>query len=188
MEDYSAYTDQRLIELLADEDRLAYTEIYNRYWPVLFAHAYKMLKNHDAARDIIQDIFTDLWMQASGLQIKHSIRAYLYAMVRFKVLDVIRRNLHYEKHLDSLATFAEKAEFNTDNTIIFNEFVKRIDDEVAQLPDRMREIFQKSRFEGLSNKEIAEDLNISHETVKKTITRALKILRSKLRSFILIWF
>jgi len=180
MIDYSRCTDTELTDALTAGDQFAYTEIYNRYWAILYQHAFTMLSDGDAARDVVQDIFTDLWMRASTIQITSSLKAYLYTMARFKVIDIIRRDVRQERHLQSWMRFSERSVEAPDEQVVFNEFMERLDAEVSRLPKRMQEIFKMSRFEGKTNKEIAEETGISHESVKKTIHRVLVKLKSKL--------
>jgi len=180
MIDYSRCTDTELTDALTAGDQFAYTEIYNRYWAILYQHAFTMLGDGDAARDVVQDIFTDLWIRASTVQITSSLKAYLYTMARFKVIDIIRRDVRQERHLQSWMNFSERLVEAPDERVVFNEFMERLDAEVNRLPKRMQEIFKMSRFEGKSNKEIAEETGISHESVKKTIHRVLVKLKSKL--------
>ncbi|MEO6524423.1 MAG: RNA polymerase sigma-70 factor [Mucilaginibacter sp.] len=180
---YSTLTDNELIVLLNEGDQLAYTEIYNRYWAVLYSHSRRMLRDDDEAMDIVQDVFTMLWKKASELNFTTSVQAYLYSSVRNQTLNYINRSKLKNNYLESLADFLEQGENVTDDQVIYREFVARIDKEISNLPPKMREIFEMSRNIGLSHKDIAEKLNITDHTVKKTINRALKLLRNQFPVF-----
>jgi len=173
-------TDQELVGLLKSGDHVAFTEIYNRYWVVLFQHARKMLQDEDAAVDIVQDVFTTIWIKNSELTITTSVKAYLYAAVRNRIISSIRHSKVHESYLDSLTSIIEKGEMVTDEQVRFREFSAQVEMEISKLPPRMREVFELSRNEGLSHKQIAEELNIADETVKKQIYKAMKALRLKL--------
>jgi RNA polymerase sigma-70 factor (family 1) len=181
MENYSEYTDIELYILLKQGDHTAFTEIYNRYWAVLFRHARRMLYDDDDAGDIIQDVFTNLYTNAAQNELT-SLRGYLYAAVRNRVLDKIRRNKLTETYLHSLGEYLEKGVTSTEDQVSYNELSALIDREIAQLPKKMREAFELSRKLNLSYKEIAIEMNTSDETVKKQISRALKRLRLKFNS------
>ena len=84
--------------------------------------------------------------------------------------------------------FIEKGSTETDDLIIYNEFVKQVEKEVENLPQKMRDIFQMSRNDGLSHKEIAEKLDITEHGVKKSINRALKLLKIKFNPLFLLFF
>lgn len=182
MKNYQSYSDIELGNLLTGGDELAYIEAYNRYWKGLFIHACKMLRDEEQAMDAVQDIFTNLWNKRNSIVINTSIKTYLYSSVRNHVLNSINKNKLKEKYIDSLAAFAEKGEMTTDDYVIFNDFSQKIDKEVENFSPRMRAIYVLSREAGLSNRDIAEELNITDHTVKKTINRALKVLRTQITS------
>jgi RNA polymerase sigma-70 factor (family 1) len=184
---YSTYPDSELISLLNTGDELAYTEIYNRYWAVLYSHARRMLRDDDEAMDIVQDIFTTLWRRASEINFNTSVKAYLYSSVRNQTLNYINRGKLKNSYLESLTEFIEKGSTETDDLIIYNEFVKRVEKEVENFPQKMRDIFQMSRNDGLSHKEIAEKLDITEHGVKKSINRALKLLKIKFNPLFLLF-
>lgn len=161
-------------------DEGAFAVIYERYWGVLYAHALKMLADADAAMDVVQDIFADLWAQAAALQVHTTLQGYLYTAVRNKALNAIKRSAHRERYIASIMDFAAEGNHTTDEQVNYNELVRRLEQGVADLPPQMRRIFELSRFEGQSHAEIADQLAISDKTVKKTIGRVLKILRGKL--------
>jgi RNA polymerase sigma-70 factor (family 1) len=180
----STPSDQELVDLLKSGNHAAFTELYNRYWAVLFHHARKMLQNEDAAVDIVQDIFTAIWIKNTELTITTSTKAYLYAAVRNRIVSSIRQNKVHESYLDSLTAVIEKGEIVTDEQIRYREFSAQVEIEISKLPPKMREVFELSRKEGLSNSQIARELNIANETVKKQIYKAMKTLRLKLDAFL----
>lgn len=185
---YSKHTDSDLVSLLNIGDELAYTEIYNRYWAMLYSHARRMLRDDDEAMDVVQDIFTTLWRKASEINFTTSLKSYLYSSVRNQTLNHINRGKLRNNYLDSLIDFIEKGSTETDDQVIFNEFVRQVEKEVNNLPPKMRDIFHLSRNEGLSHKEIAEKLDITDHAVKKSINRTLKLLRVKFSPLFLLFF
>lgn len=180
MTNYLQHNDQALITLLKEGDEFAFAELHGRYKAVLFVHAYRMLGNEDEAKDIVQEVFTALWARRNDAPVIASLPAYLYSAVRNKVLDCIARKKTEEKYIRSLAMFMEEGENITDREIREKELTRLIEREISLLPTRMREIFELSRYENLSYKEIAEELQISDKTVKKQVSNALIILRKKL--------
>jgi RNA polymerase sigma-70 factor (ECF subfamily) len=173
-------SDVDLIAQVKMGDEKAFTEIYNRYWPVLYLHAHHMLNNYDEARDVVQEVFTCFWNKAQDLELTASISAYLYRSTRNSVLNLIRKEKNRNHYLAEMGDFFEQGEFSTDATVNFNELKRLIDREVQLLPKKMREVFEMSRNESLSHAKIAEHLNISDLTVKKQINKAIHILRRKL--------
>lgn len=168
------------MDLVRQHDEQAFTEIYNRYKGVLFVHAYRMLENAEEAQDIIQDLFTVLWSRRSEIVLTGSLSSYLYAAVKNRILDQMARDKTRDRYIDSLAGFIEEGEYITDHQLRENELNRLIEKEVSLLPARMRQIFEMSRINNLSYKEIAKEMNISDKTVKKQISNALIILRKKI--------
>lgn len=177
---YQEYTDSQLATLLGGEDPLAFAEIYHRYKGVLFRHALRLLGNEEEAKDVVQELFTQLWARREQFVITSALSSYLYTATRNRILDIIAHKKIEEKYIQSLDGFLERGEYLTDQYLREKELRGIIEKEVAQLPPRMREVFQLSRRDHRTYKEIAEELNISDKTVKKQINSALSILRQKL--------
>jgi len=181
---YRKLSDDELTHLLKDGDHTAFTEIYNRYWPMLFRHARKMLNNGDEAADIIQDVFTTLWNNAGSLNIHANLSGYLYASVRHKVFTLMTRSKLKESHLTSLKQFIDQGAHTTEEWIYEKQLAETIEAEVNLLPEKMRKIFQMSREEHLSYQQIAEKLEVTDHTVRKQISNALKVLKAKINTFL----
>ena len=182
---YSDFPDADLAKLVSLNDHIAYTEIFERYWAVMLQHATKLLKDEDEAVDLVQDLFINLWVKRSSIEITTSVKSYLYTAVRNRIISKIRHTKVHEGYLDSLTQLIEKGDFVTDQQVRFKELASQIEKEVALLPPRQREVFELSRNEGLSHAQIAAALNISNETVKKQINKALKTLKVKLDAYLL---
>jgi RNA polymerase sigma-70 factor (family 1) len=180
MADYRSYTDHELADLLKSGDQAAYEEIYNRYERLLFVHAYKRLHNKEDARDIIQDLFIALWTRRGDFILTSSLRAYLFTSVRNRIFDLIARRQLQSDYVISLQEYINIGHYTADYRARHNQLLAIIEKEIAQLPPKMREVFELSRNEQLSHREIAGQLDISEQTVKKQVQNALKILKVKL--------
>jgi len=183
MSNYKSLTDNELFDLTQVGDKYAFEEIYERFNGLLYIYACKLVTDRDDARDIVQEIFVYLWSNPN-IKIKSQLSAYLYTAVRYKVFDWIDKNKSKSNYLSSLENFAEQGNCITDDYIREKEFASIIEKEVSLLPAKMRQIFEMSRRQHLSQKEIAEILHLSDKTVKKQMSNALKVLRLKLTSFI----
>jgi len=185
MQLYTSFSDNELFYLMQDGDRTAFEEIYKRFNGVLFIYACKMVQDKEDARDIVQEIFIYLWSNPD-IRINSQLSAYLYTAVRYKIFDWLDKNKSKSNYLSSLESFIDAGECMTDNYIREKEFAEIIEKEISLLPPKMREIFEMSRRQHLSQKEIAERLHISDKTVKKQMSNALKVLRLKLTSVLLV--
>lgn len=183
METYSTLTDRELTDRLSDQDIRAYEEIYKRYWRVMFEFARKLVQDNDQAKDIVQDTFIRLYNNIGSTDFgKVNIAPYLYKTVKNIVIDLSIRNKRNLNYLASLRDYVNAGQFITDEKIRANEVMMLIEKEISRLPPRMRAVFEMSRKEYLSRKQIAAATELSEETVKKQIANAVKLLRSKLGS------
>ena len=184
MDNYKTYSDVELLALCKAGDETGFSEIYDRYWAVLYRHAYKLLKEKPTAQDVVQEVFVMLWDKIPNLELQGSLSSYLYTTVRNKILNVIQKEKIHERYITSFGHFIERSETVTDHRIREQMLRERIEREVAHLPTKMRHVFELSRTQHLSYKEIAQELNLSDKTVKKQVSNAIKILRLKLSGFI----
>lgn len=181
MADYRSLSDQELIRLLQTSDHAAFNEIYHRYFQLLYIHAYKKLSNEEVAKDIIQEVFAALWFKReSAVNIK-DLAAYLFSSTRYKIFDYFAHEKVQEKHLESLQVFlAQKPIVSTDYQIREAQLKAYIDQQIQALPPKMRQIFEMSRKEQLTYKEIADQLSTTENNVSKQVNNALRVLRTKL--------
>lgn len=177
---YKNLSDAALLALFKEGDRLAYEEVYYRYWAILFRHGRKMLQNNEEAKDLVQEVFSVFWTDGPQLVLKTTLSAYLYAVLRYKIFDLIDRNKVKTNYLASLEAFITANDYSTDHLVRERQMEALIEKEVAALPEKMRMVFELSRKANMSYKDIAEQLNISDNTVKKQINNALKILRARI--------
>lgn len=172
--------DQELITLLKNDDRGAFAAIYKRYWTVMYMHALKMVRDEDDAGDIVQEVFTSLWIKRQSINLGANLAGFLFVSTKNKVLDLIARKQVKFDYLDSLAAFANTYDNQTLEHIEEKEIMEALGREIALLPPKMRQIFEMRIHQHYTYKEIADELNLSDKTVKKQISNAIKIIRPKL--------
>lgn len=189
MNDYKMISDRELVRLLKESDHAAYTEIYNRYFYLMYTHAFKKLRDEEQAKDVIHDLFANLWFKRElDLKIK-SLAGYLYSAVRNKIFDLFAHQQVEEKYIDSLKAYMETVKsVSTDYLIREKEFKAYIEKEIEKLPPKMKLIFELSRKEHLTHQEISERLCISRDNVSTQLTTALRRLRTKLGLIAYLYF
>ena len=170
-----------LLILLREGEQLAFAELFQRFHQPLYFHAKRMLRDGDEAKDIVQDVFATIWSKRDSLTIPASVDAYLYGAVRNRILNVIAHQNVVSKYEASIDRFLERGIAYTDDQVRERELARIIAQEISLLPEKMREVFEMSRNDELSYREIAEKLNISENTVKKQAQRAIKILRLRIK-------
>lgn len=181
MRDYKTISNSDLLLLLKQSDHSAYTEIYHRYFHLMYVHAYKKLRDEAQAEDIVQELFAMLWFKRDFIDIDQNLSAYLYSAIRNRIFDLFAHEKVKSKYLDSLQDYVRSGQsVPTDSRIREKQLQAHIDREIEALPPKMRRIFEMSRKEGLSHKEIAGALSTSENNVSTQVTSALRILRTKL--------
>jgi RNA polymerase sigma-70 factor (family 1) len=176
----STYTDHQLIALLKQGDETAFTAIYDRYSMLIFYRVNQMLRDTEASKDLVQDLFITVWSKSELIRDDANLAGYLYIAARNKVFKLIQKGKLRNDYLNSLAKYATETSTATLDQLDERELARVIDQEIAQLPPKMKEVFELSRKENLSHLQIAHQLGISDKTVKKQINKALKVLKIKL--------
>lgn len=188
MSAFQGYNDRELFVLLNQGDRRAYTEIFNRYAPLLISHGYRLLGDRDLAQDVVQDVFMVLWQRKAELELTGSLSSYLYTAIRNRIFTKMTHEKVVARYADSILSHMDSAFTVSDELFMAKELQKLIEDEIAALPDKMRQVFVLYRMEELSYDQIGKRLGISDKTAKQQVYNATKILRSKLRMFLMLCF
>ncbi|TCD25559.1 RNA polymerase sigma-70 factor [Pedobacter psychrodurus] len=180
-DNFQLWPDSLLVSDMQSNDRCAFEKIYNRYWSKLYLSAYHILRNKEAAEDIIQEIFVSLWLKRAHTSVDN-LNNYLFTSVRFQVFKAIRDGKLRTDLLHDTELLVSP--HNAENAFTEKEIAQRLDESIEQLPQKCKEIFILSRKEHLSVKEIADRLNISPKTVENQITIALRRLRTDMGEFL----
>lgn len=180
-------TDEDIYELLRTDNQIAFSVLFQKYNQLLFIYIYKKLKDEEECRDIVQEVFLNLWNNRKKIRLKSSLKSYLFQAVRNRALNVFVHKKVSQKFLDSFPKLP-KVEEGTDYAIREKDIIDTIDREIALMPPKMQEIFALSRKEYLSHREIAQMLGISEDTVTTQIKRALKRIKGKVVEFTLLLF
>lgn len=172
-------TNEALFALLKyDDDAFeAFTQLYNRFWDQLYLAAYKRVKSKETAEEIVQEFFTKLWVNRKEVTIKTSPEAYLFTAIKYLVLTFLEKEMVRNNYKSTVSSYESVLHNSTQETVYLNELKEIINKEVQNLPPKCRSVYQLSRTEYMSNKDIAAELGISEKTVENHLTKALKRLR-----------
>lgn len=174
--------DETLLELLNDENRLAFNVLYNRYWKKLYNTANKRIKDREAAEEIVQDLFTSLWVNRKKISIHTSLESYLHSSVRYLIIACFQKQMNRLRFEEGFSKVSAITDNTTEDFILTNDLTQALNRKVYALPDKCRSVFELSRKDHKTNKEIAATLGISEKTVENHMTKALKLLRISLTS------
>lgn len=165
-------------------DKETFETIYRSRWRMVFGVCFRYLKDEEMAKELVQDIFESLWRRRNTVEIHDSIDKYLAGAAKLAVFNHLR-NVKRQPELSSL--FESNPQISTTCTeeeILCNNLTERVVLLSDSLPEKSREVFEMSRNQGFSNKEIAISLLISESTVKYHIAYALRFFKTGLKEFI----
>jgi RNA polymerase sigma-70 factor, ECF subfamily len=166
-------------------DQAAFDAFFRQWYKPLCHYAASMAdRDMEAAEDIVQNAFIKLWEQRQTLEVRHSLKAYLYKSVHNACLNRIRDLKTVEKYKVHQARIME----NQFDLPTEPDLAERIREAIAELPNQCRHVFELSRFEDLKYREIAEQLNISPKTVENQMGRALAFMRTRLADYLMTFF
>ncbi|MCC5941477.1 MAG: RNA polymerase sigma-70 factor [Balneolaceae bacterium] len=158
----------------------AFDQLFRLMYPRLVRYAVRYLKDKQLACDVVQETFITLWKQRKQIDLKKSLKSFLYHMVKNRCLNFIRDHEKLIVNSDLMnneLTYTQPIQFSESHSDD-NELGKKFRAWIDTLPERQKETFELSRFEGLDHREIADVLNISAKTVNNHIVAALQYLRN----------
>lgn len=171
-------TDTELVALLVRDNEAAFSELYVRYKNKLYYFVFHLLKSKEETNDIVQEIFIRIWESRNFINPNLSFSSFLYTMARNRILNYFRDINIDEKVKEILATQKVEEEEAIDSQIIYTEYQEILRNAISCLPPQRQKIFNMSRIESMSHKEIAAKLGISVNTVQEHISEALKFIKN----------
>ncbi|HBE41669.1 MAG TPA: RNA polymerase sigma-70 factor [Bacteroidales bacterium] len=183
-------SDRYIVESIKAGNKNAFEFLFKTYYPDLKNYANNIVGNEVIAEDMVMDVFVRLWELEKRLEIKTSIAGYLFTSVHNHCINYLTRKHNRfpgvnGETIDKLnALIPLSSENDAISNINLSELSERIEQGMGKLPDECRKIFMMSRMEGMTNREIADKLGISENTVKVQIYRALNKFRVLLKEFL----
>jgi RNA polymerase sigma-70 factor (family 1) len=174
--------DLDIIDALKVRDKRRFEVFYKKYYRPLFTVAYRYVGHRETAEEIVHDVFINIWNKADQLNIQTSMKSYLFRSIINSSLNHIKKEkLQFEKqsaykivHDQNLANQEQDADGAEE------ALFKGLEDALALLPDKCKQVMYLSRFGKLKQQEIADQLEISIKTVKNHLTYGFKKLREHL--------
>jgi RNA polymerase sigma-70 factor (ECF subfamily) len=175
-------SEQELFLQIGKGDKKSFEMLFRTYYAPLCSFSRKYVKDTDDCEEIVQGFFLKLWDMRDSLEINISVKNYLFSSVRNRCLNYIKHE-KIKKEYQSEILRTPETRFDSTNFIMEVDLVDKIEQSIAALPTRRREIFVLSREHGLKYREIAEKLGISIKTVETQMGQALKELRENLKEY-----
>ncbi|WP_084696447.1 RNA polymerase sigma factor [Maribacter thermophilus] len=184
--DTNRISSYELMERIKDSDELALRILYDRLWKKMYVLAFGILRDEAVSKDIVQEVWIDLWERRSTVQ-NQNIEAYMMKATRFKVYkalrDTTKTSAVTELFLEQLKTPESEGALQK---IYEEETASRIEEAVGKLPKKCNQVFCLSREEGFANAEISKMLNISQRTVETHISNAIVRIKRELTISVLV--
>lgn len=182
MEQYKLHGDQELVRLMQSGDQRVLVEIYNRYWDKMLAVAFNRLGNQEEAEECVQDVLYKLWKLRNDFSlVKIELSNYLARAIRNQSFNILDQR-HRARLKSSLYAPAEDINMlSPERELILRELQQQIDNAIHALPPQCQLVFKLSGQDGLSNKEIAEKLNLSENTIKSHLKKANKDIQGNMK-------
>jgi len=177
---YAKLTDDDLIFHLKRDDHMAFTEIFNRYSQLLYAHAFNKLRIESDARDVVQEMFMKFWDKRSSVELGSNLAGYLFVALRNTIFNLLKSKARVTAYADAFTKANADSGVYTDTLVREKQLSAMIEREIANLPPRMRAVFELRRKENLSNKEVALRLGITESTAADQMKKAIRVLKKKI--------
>lgn len=174
--------DLDIVDALKKQDKRRFEVFYKKYYKPLFTVAYRYVENTEAAEEIVHDVFITIWNKADQLNIQSSMKSYLFRSIVNSSLNHIKKDkMMFEKQSAYKIAQVQELENAEDETIEADEaLLKGLEDALALLPEKCKQVMYLSRFGKLKQQDIADQMEISIKTVKNHLTYGFKKLREYL--------
>jgi RNA polymerase sigma-70 factor (family 1) len=179
----SVKDDKLLLSQVALGNEKAFKVLFDRFSKKVYNKAFLILKNSVASEDVIQEVFIKFWINREKIGEINDLNAYLNVLTRNHVYNVLRKQAYHEKFIADLVSEGLIDDRSNDETHLVNDLHNRINYFISLLPPQQKRVYELSLSEGMKYGEIARQLGISRETVKKHISEALKKLKKHLTDY-----
>nr|WP_295924934.1 RNA polymerase sigma-70 factor [uncultured Dyadobacter sp.] len=171
--------DREILCELASGSESVFVQIFDEYSPKIYRLALKFLNSREAAEEVVQDVFMDVWLRREKMAEVLNFSAYLHGMAKKQIYDAYRHKSAFIEMVHEFS-YREQAENPTERMLHEGEHEQLLQQAVSELPDHQRKIFELAREEGLSHEAIAQRMNLSRLAVKAHMKRILRFIRTRL--------
>ena len=175
---------QDLMKVVEKFDEQMLEELFRQQFSGLCRFALGYVKDNEAAKEIVQDAFVNLWEKRNTIDLTKPVKTYLSTTVRNRCLNYLRDHKKFSNDLLALEVLPQEAQYNQPDKLVESEIRVQIDQAIAELPLKCREVFILSRFKHLKSQQIADELQISVKTVETQMSKALLHMRTRLAEYL----
>jgi RNA polymerase sigma-70 factor, ECF subfamily len=172
--------DRQLVSRLKVGDKKAFEEIFRKYREKIYYFAIRYYNSAEDAENIVQDVFIKLWDEHEGVKEELSLNNYIYTIAKNHLFNIQRKKLNEKAYRNYLVDHLVHIP-NLENELIYADLKAKIDEIIDELPAQRKKVFIMSNMEGVSNKELASQLNLSVRTIEVHKSLALQTIRKALK-------
>jgi RNA polymerase sigma-70 factor (ECF subfamily) len=177
-------SEKDLIVRLNNGDETAFELLFHFYYPGLVLYACQFVVHQLYAEDIVQDFFVRFWEKRKQMVLCNSYKNYFFSSVKNASLDFLKHQAIGKEYINRMVELSKHHLAYDVDVFVSSELQSKLEESINALPEKCREIFIMSRIHGKKNEEIASELDISKRTVETQITKALRVLRVKLKDYV----
>jgi RNA polymerase sigma-70 factor (family 1) len=176
----NVYNEKDIITHLALGDVNAFRLVFNRYRNEIFTYCYKVTKSKEPAEEIVHDVFLIMWQKREQLDISLPVKPYLYKITQNLAFNFLKKAANEQKLKQAVFYFQDLHDNQPERDINYKDTKNLLAEAISQLPAERKRIFKMSRYQGLNHDEIATQLDISKNTVKDQMFKALRSIKQYL--------
>jgi len=174
------HEDKEILRRFKEGDAEAFDAIYQSYSKKLFLFAQGLTKDQEISKDLVQEVFVNLWEKRSQVDLSLNFDNYIFTIVYNSIRKYFRKKSIETKYIDQLLQNSPETLESADGTVIYLELLELANNTIEKLSPKRKIVYKLSRQEGLKIKEIASKLNISTRTAENHLAQAVKFLREEL--------
>lgn len=178
---YKHCADDQLTTALAEGDRNAFSQVYERYWSPLYQLTYQKVRSREIAEELVQNLFVSLWEKQGTIAIRE-LRPYLFTALRFSIINHIESSQVRERFIAYYESFMQQATHQPADELALRDLTDAIERSLHTLPEQTQQVFRMSRFDCLTIPEIADKLSLSEKAIQYHLSKALRVVRENLHN------
>lgn len=174
-------TEAQLVMRLKSGDVKAFDELYGRYAGRLYAFGFRYLKSREDTEELVQSVFLKLWETRDSLIVESPLKSFLFTIAYNNICNLFRKRRYHREFLAEALRSESTLSDDLQTSIEIRFFLERVYELVEKLPENQRAAFLKSRKEGKSTREIADELGLSAGSVDNYNSETLRFIRNHLK-------
>lgn len=169
---------------LQNLDEHSFQSLFKDHFTGLCQFASGYIKDSEAAKEIVQDVFVNLWLKRDTIDSSKPVKSYLSTSVRNRCINYLRDHKKFSSDLLALENLSHESIYEQPDTLVESDLADQIDRAIEELPEKCRQIFRLSRYQNLKYQQIADQLQISVKTVETQMSKALQHMRHRLAEYL----